>query len=80
MNQPGDMPLGEPSQIGLNMENIDQTKDMEIAQEDDYQYGDIVILEKIQDEKPGSLRVETINRTVAPPKKYRYKIKKIKKE
>ena len=83
MNQLGDMPPGEPSQVGLNMENIDQTEEMEISQKYDYQSGDIDLLEQSQDEQPGSLGAETINRrnrTVAPPKKYRSKIKMIRKE
>lgn len=36
VNQPGDMPPGEPSQVGLNTENTSQTEEIEINQGDDY--------------------------------------------
>lgn len=80
VNQPGDMPSGEPSQACQNTENIGQTEGVEITQENDYQSGDTVLLKQSQDEQSGSLEEETINKTAAPLKKYRAKLKKLRKE
>jgi len=50
----------------------------------DNQSGDIVLLEQIQGEQPGSLEAETINETISRKpffeKKYRAKLKKLRKE
>ena len=80
VDQPGDMPPEEPNQVGLNTENIGQIEEIEINQEDDYQFWDTVLLEQSQDEQPGSLGAETIYRIVVPPKKQRDKIKNLRKE
>jgi len=46
VNQPGDMPPREPIQAGLNAENLGQIEEVEINQENDYQFGDTVLLEQ----------------------------------
>ena len=55
-----------------------------MLREADIQSEDTVPLEQSQDEQPASLEAETINETVsrivAPPKEYREKLKKLRKE
>ena len=64
MNQLGDMPPEEPSQEGLNTENVGQTREIETNQGED-----TVLVEQNKDEKRSSLGAETISRTIVPPKK-----------
>lgn len=78
----------ENSHEGLDTENIGQEEEAEteVVRESDNQFGDMVLLEQSQDEKPGSLEIEaineTINRLVTPQKRYRArtKLKKLRKE
>lgn len=68
------MPPGEPSQVGLNTENVGQTREIETNQGED-----TVLEEQSQNEQPSSLGAETIIKIVVPPKKKK-KNKNLRKE
>jgi len=63
VNQLGDMPPKESSQEGLNTENVGQIGEIEINEGED-----TILVEQKQDEQLSSLGVETIRRTIVPPK------------
>lgn len=68
-------PPGEPSRVSLNTEDVGQTGEIGTSQGKD-----TALVEQNLDEKPISLRVETISGTVVPSEKKKNKIKTLRKE
>lgn len=80
-NQFGDTPPVQTIQVGLSTENIGQEEEedeTEIIWETDNQSRDTVFLEKLSSLE-GEIINEIVSRTVPPLKKYRAKLKKLRK-